>query len=312
MTRKALILGATGGIGGAVAQALFDRGWQITALARDPAKGADRPHYTWVQGDAMNSSDVTTAAQGAEVIFHGVNPPGYRNWETTVLPMIDATITAARDTGARILLPGTVYNYDAAKTPVLTETNPQNATSRKGKIRIDLEQRLRDAAPEVPSLILRAGDFFGPGVETGWLKQGMMPQKATTKRITKVAIGHGHSWAYVPDLAETFAKLLNVELAPFEALQFQGYFDQSGSDMIDAIRRATGNNRATKQFPWRVIKLLAPFNRFLREVSDISGTWHHPMRLDKTRLETLIGPEPHRPLEAAVAQSLGVGIGTDA
>ena len=45
------------------------------------------------------------------VIVHAVNPPGYRNWCKLVLPMLDNTISAARLTGARIVLPGTVYNF---------------------------------------------------------------------------------------------------------------------------------------------------------------------------------------------------------
>lgn len=38
-TRTALVLGAFGGIGGAVAEALLRRGWMVRGLARDPARG---------------------------------------------------------------------------------------------------------------------------------------------------------------------------------------------------------------------------------------------------------------------------------
>ncbi len=306
MTRTALILGATGGIGSAVAKALHAQGWQITALTRDLAKGKNYPHYNWLKGDAMNAEDVIAAAEGADVIFHGVNPPGYQNWDKVVLPMIDATIAAARKTGARIILPANVYNYDPAQTDLITEFALQNAISRKGQIRIALEQRLRNAAPEVHSLILRAGDFFGPDQDSGWLPQGMMPKGPATKRITKLATSHGHSWAYVPDAAVAFVKLLDADLQPFEMVQFGGYYETTGMEMVDAIRSATGNTKKIKHFPWWVVSLLAPFNRFMREVKDIEALWHHPMQLDNTRLEQLIGPEPHRSLDLAVAESLGL------
>ena len=77
--KKALILGATGGIGGEMAAALSRHGWQITALHRNPAKAdernrpsgpaVDQPHppITWVQGDAMYPADVTKAAQGTSL-----------------------------------------------------------------------------------------------------------------------------------------------------------------------------------------------------------------------------------------------------
>src|SRR5262245_39917318 len=113
--RTALVIGATGGIGGAVTTALMARGWRIRALNRDPAgaekRRAARPGFAWVAGDAMCAEDVAAAALGVELIVHGANPPGYRNWSGLAVPMLENTIAAARTSGARILFPGTVYNY---------------------------------------------------------------------------------------------------------------------------------------------------------------------------------------------------------
>ena len=41
-TRTALVLGATGSIGGEVARQLAAHGWKVRALQRDPAALADR------------------------------------------------------------------------------------------------------------------------------------------------------------------------------------------------------------------------------------------------------------------------------
>ena len=73
----------------------------------------------------MCASDVLAAAQGASVIVHGVNPPGYQNWGELVLPMIDNTIAAARAVGARILMPGTIYNFGPDAFPLLVEESNQ-------------------------------------------------------------------------------------------------------------------------------------------------------------------------------------------
>src|SRR5215469_7662469 len=77
---------------------------------------------------------------------HCACPAGYKNWATLVLPMIDNTIAAARASGARILLPGTIYNYGSDAFPFLREDSPQRATTHKGKVRIALEQKLEAAA----------------------------------------------------------------------------------------------------------------------------------------------------------------------
>ena len=102
-SRTALVLGATGGIGGEMARNLKARGWTVRALSRDPAAVAGRDGLDWRRGDAMNPVEVAAAAEGVGLIVHGVNPPGYRNWGTLVLPMLASSIAAARSAGARIL-----------------------------------------------------------------------------------------------------------------------------------------------------------------------------------------------------------------
>src|SRR5215467_3338643 len=105
-SRTALVLGATGGIGTETALALSRHGWQIRAFSRATNPHSESPGWQWVKGDALNRASVLTAAEGVQAIVHAVNPPGYRNWATLVLPMIDNTIAAAKASGARILLPG--------------------------------------------------------------------------------------------------------------------------------------------------------------------------------------------------------------
>src|SRR5690349_17984077 len=122
-TKKALVLGITGGIGSEVALALLRRGWHVRALHRNPA-GASVPEEVrarieWVTGDAMNRDDVIAAASGVSTIVHAVNPPKYHNWAGLVLPMLENTIAAAREQRARIVLPGTIYNFGPEAFPVL-------------------------------------------------------------------------------------------------------------------------------------------------------------------------------------------------
>ena len=132
----ALVLGATGGIGGETTAALLRRGWRVRALAREPARaaaqwpaGLARPQ--WVAGDAMDAGSVVAAARGTSLIVHAVNPPGYRHWGALVLPMLESTIRAAEASRARIVLPGTVYNYGPDAFPDIAEDAPQHpATAR--------------------------------------------------------------------------------------------------------------------------------------------------------------------------------------
>jgi nucleoside-diphosphate-sugar epimerase len=173
--RKVLVLGATGGIGGETARALARHGWSIRTLYRDRIPSDAPDSWEWVKGDALNAASVADAAKGVDAIVHAVNPPGYRNWDKVVLPMIENTINAAKASGARILLPGTIYNYGPDAFPILREDSQQHATTHKGKIRIALEEKLEKAtAHGVRSLIVRFGDFFGPKSGSSWFSQGLV------------------------------------------------------------------------------------------------------------------------------------------
>lgn len=309
--RVALVLGATGGIGGEVARKLFARGWQVRALHRNPDALAERDErFEWLRGDAMVRDDVTRAADGAQLIVHAVNPPGYRNWDGVVLPMIDNTIAAARASGARVLLPGTVYNYGPGAFPVLREEAPQEPVTHKGAIRVELERRLKEASTSgVRSLIVRAGDFFGPGSSgSSWFSSGLVkPGKPVRSMQYPGRAGIGHQWAYVPDVAETMVRLIEQEqrLAPFATYHMQGHWDADGTRMIDAIRHAAGRPELkVRAFPWWVLPVMSPFSETMREVREMRYLWKEPVRMDNSALRDQLGDEPHTPWDQAVGATL--------
>lgn len=311
MSNTILILGATGGIGGTMARTMLARGWTVIAMVRDVERavqnwrGTNQPQ--WIAGDALNVKDVVASAKGTSAIFHGVNPQGYRHWDKLVLPMVDASLQAARQHGSRLLLPGTIYNFDAAVTPLIAETTPQHPRGPKSAIRVEMERRIVAAAPEVASLILRAGDFFGPDANQSWFTQAMAKQPLQ-RIINPGKPGVGHSWAYLPDLAEAFARLLELPdgaLARAERLQFGGFWDHDGRQMARLIREASGHADLPEgSFPWWMMRLAAPFGGFPREVVEIAPFWRHPVRLDNSRLIALLGQEPATPAAEAVKSSL--------
>jgi nucleoside-diphosphate-sugar epimerase len=309
-TRKiALVLGATGGIGGEVARKLTARGWQIRALNRNAAKGrASEPGFEWVQGDAMNAGEVLRSAVGVSLVVHAVNPPGYRDWERLVLPMLDNTIAAARAVGARVLLPGTVYNFGPDAFPILREDSPQHPVTKKGAIRVEMEKRLEAASRAgVGVIIVRAGDFFGPGAASSWFSQGMTTAGKPVSVVKNPARrGVGHQWAYLPDVAETMVRLVERadRLPSFAVYHMNGFWDADGREMIAAIKRVVGGRVKTKAFPWWIVPVAAPFVTFLRELKEMRYLWREPLRMTNDRLVAELGSEPHTPIDEAVRASL--------
>ncbi|RMF00954.1 MAG: NAD-dependent epimerase/dehydratase family protein, partial [Bacteroidetes bacterium] len=72
MSKKIFLTGATGFIGGLLAQKLATRGYQLTALVRNPQKAQrlHHPNIQLVKGDLASMEIIQQAMQGAEAVFH--------------------------------------------------------------------------------------------------------------------------------------------------------------------------------------------------------------------------------------------------
>jgi nucleoside-diphosphate-sugar epimerase len=306
--KTALIVGVAGGLASEVAKALIAHGWSVRGLARDAERARQQfPHLAaidWRTGDAMRAADIRRAADGATVIFHGVNPPRYRNWRGLAIPMLQNSIAAAKAVNARVILPGTLYNFGPDAAQPLREDTPQVPSTRKGRIRVEMEEMLR----EVRSLVVRAGDYFGPHAPASWFSNVVVKPGQRVDVITDPGTdGVGHSWAYLPDIAETVARLADIEdrLARTEVVHFRGHWLADGREMMTAIRGAVGKPELPiKKFAWWLVGLSAPFVPLSSEVWEMRYLWQVPVALDNAKLVSLIGEEPRTPLDEAVNATL--------
>ncbi len=206
---------------------------------------------------------------------------------------------------ARILFPGTIYNYGPDAFPVLREASPQHPATRKGALRVAMEERLKSSG--VRTLIVRAGDFFGPRTGNSWFAQGLVtPGRPVTRLLYPGAQGVGHAWAYLPDVAETMARLVDREdkLAPFDSFHMRGHWFARGRELIDSIRRVVGREVPAWRLPWFAIGLASPFMPLFREMYEMRYLWREPLQLDNAKLLSVIGVEPHTPVDDAMRATL--------
>lgn len=304
----ALIVGANGGVGSHVAKMLVQRGWRVRTLTRQRVSAGAVDGIEPVTGDAMNRQDVVEAAKGVTLIVHAVNPPGYSDWDSQVLPMLDNTIAAAEACGVRIVFPGSVYNFGPDAFPLLTEDSPQKPFTRKGSLRVEMERRLKMASMRgVPVLIVRAGDFFGPDAKNNWFSQMLVRPGKPVRSVQNPAAPHaGHQWAYLPDVAETIGRLLDRagELPIFAVFHLEGFWDFDGLQLVAAIERVVGHPVKMRRLFWPGIRLAARFVTLFREVLEMQYLWQMPIRMSNRKLADFLGAEPQTPIDVAVSATL--------
>lgn len=304
--RTALVIGAGGAFGHWAANALLNHGWTVRALGRRPLPD---PRLIWIRGDALDVEAVKTAAAGAQVIVQAANPPAYRGWPKLLPALTENAVAAAGATSARLVQPASIYAFDPADAAMIAEDSSQRPRTAKGRLRKQQEDRLQTAAGVgVRSLVLRAGDFFGPPPSNGWLSGGMIRPGRPLRSVTYPGRPEvGHAWAYLPDLGEALAQILEHDdrLAPFERFHFGGHWLRRGVEMAEAVRRASGDpDLPIRPFPWLAVRALAPASETFRGLVEMRYLWREPLRLDNSKLTALLGTEPHTPLDQAVRTSL--------
>ncbi|HYJ50322.1 MAG TPA: SDR family oxidoreductase [Microbacterium sp.] len=150
---RALVLGATGYLGGRLVPRLLNAGYRVRVLARDPRRVAA---FDWgsrvevVAGDAADRSAVGEAVEGVDVLYYLVHSmgagKGFEDTDRTAATTV-AEAAAAASVG-RIVYLGGLHPDDAQLSPHL-------------RSRVEVGRILLDSG--VPTLVLQAGVVIGSG-----------------------------------------------------------------------------------------------------------------------------------------------------
>jgi nucleoside-diphosphate-sugar epimerase len=301
---KVTVLGSNGHIGHAAMIAFRDAGWSVTGLGRTNRKPVSGT--TFVAGDADDVAVVRAAIADADVVVHALHLP-YHQWGNgRSEKQLQVVIDALDNSGKTLLFPGTIYNYRAGDRTISPATR-QSAEAPRGEIRIRLETLLREAsaAGKFQTIILRGGDFFGPGNRGEWFEAAMMMDIARGKLYNMGALNLRHSWAYLPDLARAFAVLAEkrATLGKFENFHFAGHWVSHGQ-MMGAIQTALPRKVAVSPLQWWMIRAVGLFNPIMRDIYRMRYLWLNEMELVDPRLDGILGPDFGTPFEQAVAATV--------
>jgi nucleoside-diphosphate-sugar epimerase len=203
---KVIIFGATGYIGGAIAQAMASGGHQVVGVAR-----SDRARTNLigrgigvVEGDVGRPDAIASAVSDAEAIVYAVaiTDADPAQIDTAAL----RSIVDAAQPGAALLYASSTWVYgDTDEGPVTEDASlspPPLAAARPGLERIVVNAAVR----ELRSVVIRGGLAYGNG-------GGIPAMFATSARQRGAAmiVGEGKNrWAcvHVDDLADCFTLAL--------------------------------------------------------------------------------------------------------
>jgi nucleoside-diphosphate-sugar epimerase len=302
MQKRIVILGINGHVGHAAAQAFADAGWQVTGFGRSNRQPI--PGVAFVKGDADDVGQLEAAIADADVVFNGLNLPYDKWFDGRAEAQLARVVEAMGVSGKTMLFPGNVYNY-AAREAVLTPQTPERPERPRGAIRVRMEAMLKAAAARgaFQTIVLRAGDFYGPESHNDYLEL-MILREAARGRVALAAHEVPHALAYLPDLARAFVALAERrgELAGYEAFHFAGHYVASG-EVFAAIQAVSPRKLTRVPTPWTMLSILGLALPLVREIVKMRYLWDNPMRLSDPRLEAILGPDFGTPFDEAMGRT---------
>ena len=298
-----VVLGATGGTGGALVAELRRRGLRTRAVTRATV---DLPPGTESAiADLADPSAVRAAVEGASVVYHAANPP-YQRW-VAEFPTLNAAITdATAAVGAKLVFADNLYLFGPGDGP-MRETTPQLATDKKGQLRIRLAADLLEAhrAGRLRVTIGRSSDYFGPGGRNSSLGEQLFEAAIAGRSVRWLGSADvPHSVSYLPDMAAALVTLGLNEVADGRAWHLPITGSPTGREFIASVGRALG--RPVKVAPTSavMVRVAGLFSPLLREIGGIMYQWERPFTSDPSDFEAAFGPAAVTPLDEAVAATV--------
>ncbi|MEU3276631.1 NAD-dependent epimerase/dehydratase family protein [Streptomyces antibioticus] len=302
--RKALhtVLGA-GPAGTALARELVRRGHAVRLVDRN-GEGPALDGVERYGADVATAEGARAAVAGAAVVYHCVNV-GY-HLQVEVMPRVqEAVLGAVEASGARLVVLDTLYPYGETGGAVMTEDSPWNATSRKGRMRAELDERYLAAHREGRARVVlgRSADFVGPGVLNSSLGGAVFPPALTGGEVLGIGdIDLPHSYTAVQDVAVGLATLGERPEGDGRVWHLPTAPAVSTRVVHAMIERLTGR-------PLNVVVVaeprpFGPFDeRFMAEYAEMFYQHTEPQIVDSSAFERAFGVVP-TPLEETVAATV--------
>jgi dihydroflavonol-4-reductase len=317
--QKVLVLGATGFIGGHIAQAALSVGWRVRALRRNPAMtghlGAAR--VEWVDGNLDDFNSLVNAMQGRDTVFHAAGYYPSRGERRSLVEHVqygrkqtERVISAAQQTGIRRLVYTstlTTIGHPPATVMRLADENDfyqQGSLERSAyyETKVAMEQTMLAASKQgFPVVVLNPTAVFGPG-DVHQTLGGIL-----------LAAARGWAIAWI-DVTVNIVDVRDVALAHIRAAEcgrpgdryILGGHNLPLKDVLDRLARITGATPPRFNLPlWLIDGLvrlddMLPFinltGNHLRAVREWQG-----YNTTKARLELGFNP---RPFEETVRDAL--------
>jgi dihydroflavonol-4-reductase len=314
---KALVTGATGKVGNAVAHALHARGDDVVALARDPERaGAVLPAGVAVaRGDVTEPASLRAAAEGCELVFNAMGIPEQWVRDESVFERVnargaEAVVRAAREAGVRrVVHTSTIDVFEAEPGGRLDESRvamrPKNTAYERSKQHA--EELALAARGDMELVLVNPSAVYGPGPGSASLEKQLFEPVARGRLPVLTPGGMG----VVHARGVAVGQLLAAEHGRDGERYILSDRHVTLRELAQTVVRVAGRGRVPPVLPVPIARAVAAAGDALAALAGITPLisrgqlefllWNAAP--DSTRAQEELGWEP-TPLEDGIRESL--------
>ncbi len=293
-----VVLGATGGFGQAVVQALAAQGAQVRAVNRS-GRASVPASVEVMAADLTNRESMRAACQGAAIVYHCAGAPYYQ-WATYRPVWLDNVIDAVSATGATLVYIDNNYMYAPTSQP-LTEDSLQAPVTRKGKLRKQLAETIlaAHARGQIRATIGRAPDAYGPGVSTSFVGEQFFTAVVAGKRVPWIGkLDVPHVLSFAEDVARGLIVLGSHEQALGQVWHLPTAHALTGRQYIALAAEVAGMPAKPLAVPGLLLRILGLTDPVLRESVELLYEFNEPLLFDGSKYTRAFGGTPTSHQEA--------------
>lgn len=289
-----VILGAGGAVSPALAECLARHHISVRLVSRTPTASAFGTPFS---ADLSTPEGALKSVEGCEVAYLTVGLPYKLSvWEQQWRPLMQHVVNACMSTGTKLIFVDNIYMVSDASIAHIKEDSPMEPSSKKGKIRADVDRIILDgiSTGKLQAIIARAADFYGNispfkslllDMVISRMAKGKSPQWMYT-------VDKKHSFTYMPDIAEalylmsirsdSFNRIWNLPTAKAITL----------SELIDITNRhlsASMKPLVMNEFMMTLLRLFIPA---LGEMKELKYQMVQDYWLDSSAFESFFNFQP--------------------
>lgn len=305
MAVKHVVLG-TGAIGRAIMEEIIRRGETVRMVNRS-GKMEEVPAGVEVRAvDLYDPANVREVTQGAQVVYQA-SQPGYHEWPEKFPPLQESIIAGLAGSGAKLVLVENLYLYGKTNGQALTEQNPYNAHTRKGRVRAELSEAAfrahRDGKLRVTAG--RGSDYFGPwGTDSSM--GGIVFYRALAGKTAQIAgsANMPHTHTYIPDFGK--ALVILGERSEADGMAWHVPNDSpriTQGELVQMVADEAGITVKIQAAGKFTMSLLGMFVPEVKESVEMLYEFEEPFVVDSSKFEKTFGMQA-TPIRQAIGETV--------